>query len=577
MTVAVEYVSVGVAIGYAEDVVAGRIVACKWARLACKRFLTDLDRQGTEAFPYWLDEELADRPVAFFDVLRHIKGSKRGQLIVLEPWQVFLLVNIFGWVDEHGLRRFSTVYLEVARKNAKSTLAAGIALYLLVMDGEGGAEVYSAATKRDQAKIVWDIAKAMVNKSPELKRRVNVFTGNLSVAETDSKFEPLAADTKGLDGLNVHAAIIDELHAHKTREVYDVLDTATGAREQPIILNITTAGVNLEGVCYEQHTYVRKILDQVVEDESYFGIIYTLDLPGPGEADVEGKQWDDWNDPACWIKANPNLGVSVFEKALKAKLKQAQQSPAKQNAFKTKRLNIWCSAGVAWMPMEAWNAGADPTLSLDDFVGEPCYMAHDLASKVDVACMAILFVRELEPKDHYYLFVRHYMPKDRINENAGGADAHFAGWAKQGLVILTEGNVIDFDVIEDDTVAQAKVTPPNKVGHDPWQATQFATHLFNEYQIPMEEVRQGARTLSEPMKELQALALSGRLHHNGDPVLAWMVSNVVSKSDANDNIRPDKERVENKIDGAVAAIMALALALADDEDTEGSIYNRMSL
>ncbi len=537
--------------GYAERVISGQEVAGKYEKLAAQRFIRDLERQQDPLWPYEFDENLANRACAFIEQLPHIKGkwARQRLKITLEDWQCFIVCNQFGWVRKSTrLRRFITSYLEVARKNAKSTLAAGIGLYMLAGDGESGAEVYSAATTGDQARIVFDVARQMVLREGAFAAAgVEAQIRGVYMPDDARKFEPLNAEGSTLDGLNPHLSIIDELHAHKRRDVYDVLDTARGSRDQSLLLSITTAGTDRAGICYEQRTYVTKILDCVFEDDSYFGIIYTIDDD------------DDWMDPGVWRKANPNFGISVLPDDFERSAREAANKPSSLNNFLTKRLNVWVNADSAWMDMRAWDACADPDLAEDQFFGEECIAALDLASKVDIAAKAKLFQRG----EKFYAFLKYYLPESAAED---GRNSQYSGWARQGLLTLTPGNVTDFDQIEADIRDDAQKYDLREVPFDPFQATQLSSHLLAEG-IPMVEMRPTVLNFSEPMKQLEALVLQKRLIHNGDPVLAWMISNVVCHRDAKDNIYPRKEREENKIDGVVALIMALGRAMVGTESS----------
>lgn len=536
------------AVRYAQRVIAGEIVACKLTRLACERFLNDLDRSDWQ---WRFDEALATRACTFIEHLPHIKGqwARQRLKITLEDWQVFIVCNLFGWVDKDtGLRRFLTCYLEVARKNAKSTLAAGIALYMLAADGEPGAEVYSAATTGDQARIVFDVARQMVLREAEFVRGgIDPQRHGLYMPEDARKFEPLNAEGSTLDGLNPHCTIIDELHAHKRRDVYDVLDTARGARDQSLLASITTAGSDRAGICYEQRTYVVKVLEGVFEDERYFGVIFTLD------------DEDDWTDPAVWPKANPNYGVSVLAEDFERSAREAMNKPSAQNNFLTKRLNVWVNADSAWMDMRAWDRCGNPALKIEDFEGEEAIAAFDLASKVDIAASVKLFQRGKK----YFAFGRYYLPEQAVED---GRNSQYSGWARAGRLVVTDGNVVDYDRIETDLKEDAGRFKLVEVPYDPFQAMQFSQRMLAEG-MPMVEMRPTVLNFSEPMKELEKLVLEGNFEHDGDPVLTWMVSNVVCHRDAKDNIYPRKEREENKIDGVVALIMALGRAMAGREDT----------
>lgn len=534
---------------YAEAVVKGDIPACRWVQLACRRQLDDLAGFKGKASPYSFNPKLTDREgrafhpadnlCAFIERLPHVKGPLAGQPIQLEPWQVFILTTVFGWVKPDGKRRFRRSYIEVPRGNAKSTLSSAVGLYMLTADGEGGAEVYSLATTRDQARIVFGDAQTMARKSPGFRSRfsVNVGAHNMHVLAAGSKFEALSAEGSTLDGLNIHFGCVDELHAHKTRIVYDVVETGTGKRDNSLLWVITTAGSNRAGICYEVRTFVAKLLEGLFEDDSQFGIIYGLD------------DGDDWTLESALIKANPNWGVSVRSEVLLPLQAKAMQLPSAVNNFKTKHLNEWVNADTAWMDMRAWEACADPSLTDDEFAGEECIVALDLASKVDIAAKAKVFRRD----GKVYVFLSYYLPESAADE---GRNSQYAGWARQGLLTLTPGNVTDFDQIEAELVADASRFQIVEVPFDPFQATQLASHMLAEG-LPMVEMRPTVLNFSEPMKELEALVLQKRLVHNGDPMLAWMVSNVVCHRDAKDNIYPRKEREENKIDGVVAMIMAL--------------------
>ena len=456
---------VGLANGYIDDVLAGRIVACKWVKLACRRQRDDLARAeaGTADFPYRFDIDAASRICQFVELLPHIKGkwARTRQRIVLEPWQIFVLSTVFGWLHvDTGLRRYRRAYEEVARKNAKSTKSCGVALYLFAADGEPGAEGYSAATTRDQAKIVFDDAKAMALREPEMCRTlgIEVLQHQMLVPDDASKFTPLSAEGSTLDGLNVHGGVIDELHAHKTRAVFDVIDSATGARDQSLLWMITTAGSDRTGICYEQRTHVTKILERIVEDESFFGIIFTID------------DGDDWADPACWAKANPNYGVSVLADDMESACRKALSMPSAVGNFLTKRLNVWVNADSAWMDMRAWDVCANRDLRIEDFYGQRCYVALDLASKVDIAAKIRLFPPSGDRRK-WAIFGTYYLP-ERAVENAH--NSQYDGWRRSGLLSVTDGEVTDFDLIEDGVREDCALFDVVEVPFDPFQATQLS-------------------------------------------------------------------------------------------------------
>ena len=545
-----------IATQYAEQVCSGEILACQLTIAACQRHLDDLEKQGTEDFPYIYNPIITDnegveytpaeRICFYIELLPHVKGkwAKEKQKIKLEPWQIFIESVVFGWVHmETGIRRFKTAYVEVPRKNAKTTLASGNALYLLMRDGEAGAEVYSAATTADQARISWQIGKSMVEKSPKMQARfgVRTFANSIANESTSSFFQYLASDSKGLDGLNISGAIIDELHAHKNREVFDVIETGTGSREQPIIFIITTAGTNQAGICYEQRIYVRKILDKTIPDETYFGIVYTID------------DGDDWTNPDIWAKANPNFGVSVFPEDVKRLADKAAAMPSATNNFLTKRMNVWCNADTAWLNMQKLFACRDNDLTIDMFKGEPCHIGIDLASKIDIAAVMVLFARIIDGQVHYYAFGRYYLPEETIYNSSND---QYQGWANNNNLDVTSGNIIDFSHIENELRSLSGQFEITEIPFDPFQATQLSTRMMSEG-FPMIQFGATVKNFSEPMKFLEAIIQDGRFHYGDDPILEWSFSNVVCHTDKKDNIFPNKERPENKIDPVVALIMAL--------------------
>ena len=558
---------------YAEQVVAGEILSCRWVQLACQRQLNDLARFKGKGSPYRFNPKLVDRDgrsfcpadnlCAFIERLPHVKGPLAGESITLEPWQIFILSTVFGWVKSDGKRRYRRSYIEVPRGNAKSTLSSAVALYMLAADGEGGAEVYSLATTRDQARIVFGDAQTMARRSAGFRSRfaVNVGAHNMHVLASGSKFEALSAEGSTLDGLNIHFGCVDELHAHKTRTVYDVVETGTGKRDNSLLWVITTAGSNRAGICYEARTLVTKLLNGVFEDDTQFGIVYGLD------------DGDDWTTENALVKANPNWGISVRPEILGPLQAKAMQLPSAVNNFKTKHLNEWVNADTAWMDMRAWDACGDSSLDIEAFTGQPCWVGLDLASKTDIAALMLMF-QHPEISDAYVVFGKYYLPEDTVQ---AAGNSQYPGWMRTGRLTVTPGNVIDFGWIEADLLDLVSRFAVQAVAFDPFQATQLSTRMLAEG-LPMIEVRPTVLNFSEPMKTLEALVLQRKLVHDGDPVLTWMASNVVAHLDAKDNIYPRKERAENKIDGIVALIMALSRAIKPgDSVVLGSDYELMLL
>lgn len=551
---------VDIANRYIEDVLSGRIEACEFVKQACQRQKDDL--AGLDGYRFDVDK--AGRVCRFIELLPHIKGELAGQNIRLEPWQCFILTTLYGWVHDggqkDGMRRFRIAYIEVPRGNGKSAMLSGLTLYALGADGEGSPEVYSAATTRDQAKIVFNDSRSMLNMRGKLRVDLGLKVSSLSItnAVRGGVYKALSSKSNSLDGLNLHFGCLDELHAHKTREIYDVLETALGKRLQSMMVAITTAGSNRSGICYEVRTYVTKILTKKVTDQSFFGVIYTIDKD------------DDWTLESSWRKANPNWGVSVQTDVVAKLCYKAMQLPSAINNFLTKHLNVWVSADVSWMNMGAWDACGDDSLDESQFAGEDCIVALDLASKVDMAARVKVFRRMQGGEAHYYIFGKYYLPQQAIIDQR---NAQYAGWEHMGLLDITPGDVIDIDKIETDIKAEASKFQIAEVCYDPFQATQLANRLTADG-FTMVEVRPTVMNFSEPMKEIDALVRQKRIHHNCDPVMGWMISNVVCHTDAKDNIYPRKERPENKIDGVIALIMAIARwTVGEDRDNINEFLN----
>ena len=432
------------------------------------------------------------------------------------------------------------------RKNGKSTLSAGIGLYLLVADGEHGAEIYSAATSRDQARIVFDEAKRMVGSSPALKRRVGILINNLHVAATAARFMPLSSDASSMDGLNVHGAIIDELHAHRTRRVVDVLDTATGARRQPLLFEITTAGYDRHSICFEHHDYSIKVLEGIVQDDSWFAFIAAAD------------ENDDWTDPEVWRKANPSFGLSVKEDDLARKAEKAIALPGAQNAFRRMHLNQWTEQAERWIDLAAWDACAGP-VSLELLRGRPCFGGLDLSTTTDVTALAWVFPPEHDD-DLWQVLSRYFVPADNLRRRAERNRVPYDLWAAHGFIEATEGNVVDYAAIEQRVRGDSALFQVREIAYDPWNATHIALRLQDEG-AAMVEFRQGFRSMAAPTRELEKLIVSKKLAHGANPVTRWMAANVAVAQDPAGNLKPAKDKSTERIDGIVALIMALGRAM----------------
>ncbi len=543
----------GVAERYARDVLAGRLVACKWVRLACQRHLDDLKRSRRDkAWPYYFDAWHADDICDFAEKLPHIEGRWAKPTIDLEPWQVFGLSVIFGWRRRaDGGRRFSKVYWEVARKNAKSTLAAVVTLYCFCCENEPAPYVFVGATTGDQAKKVFHPARMMVLKTPALQEAFGIKVWSKSLTEPGGGYvQTINAKGSTQDGHNPHLAVLDELHAHKDRALYDVIDSAFGARANPLLWIITTAGFDTQGVCYEQRTFVSKVLEGVVEAEHYFALIYTLD---------EG---DDAFDPAVWPKANPNLAVSVQVRQLEGAATEAKGQPGKLGEFLTKRMNVWTTASKAHVDVAKWKRCNGP-VDLEALREVPCWMGFDLASTSDMTSLRLIWIVDGRLKT----WGLRYLPEAAVEPRTTRNSVPYARWVKQEFkgrpyLITTPGDVTDYAFIEKDIRWALGHFRVQGIGFDSWKAQDLVNRLMADG-APLIEVRQGHASLSGPMQELDRLYLSGLLDHDGDEVLTWCASNVVARPDENMNLVPSKKRSHEKIDDYAALLNALAIALKE--------------
>lgn len=532
--------------GYVEEVLAGRRAVGRWVRLAVERHARDLVEGAGRGL--WFDERAARMGMVFFErALRHSKGEWAGQAVRLEGWQEFIVGSLLGWKRADGSRRFRTAYIEVPRKNGKTLLAAGLGLYLVVADGEAGAEVYSAATTREQARLSHGEAVRMVKQSAALKRELRLFRDNIHSERSFSKFEPLSADYSSLDGLNVHGAICDELHAWPRRELWDVLETATSARRQPLMVAITTAGWDRQSLCWQLHDYAGKVLDGLVEDDSLFGVIYGID---------EG---DSWEDEGSWWKANPNLGVSKSLDDLRRLAGRAREMPAQLNAFLRLHLNVWTQGETRWMRPEVW-AGCDlGAVDEERLAGRVCYGGLDLATTTDIAALVWVFPPEREGEP-FVILPRFWVPEENVVLRSRNDRVPYEAWARGGLIAATPGNVIDYAFILEQVARDVGRFQVREIAFDRWGATALVTQMADRGWTVV-EFGQGFASMSAPMKELEKLVLSRQLNHGGNAVLGWMADNVMASADAAGNIKPDKGRSREKIDGVVALIMGLDRAL----------------
>jgi phage terminase large subunit-like protein len=502
---------------------------------------------------YWFDRDAADMACDFFPrFCVHLEGKLAGEPFELEAWQRNDIIRpLFGWKRPDGTRRYRILYLEVPRKNGKTTLAAGIALLLTFADKEAGAQIYSAASDKDQAAIVFEAAVAMRNANLELRRRSLAYKKALVVPTWGASFKPLSTVANSKHGFNVHGFVFDEFHVQPDRDLYDVLHTGTGARLQPLEVIITTAGSNRHSICWELHEHALKVQQGILEDDAFLGVIYAA-----GER-------DDWRDPATWRKANPNLGVSIQLDYIERECVKAQQTPAYENTFKRLHLNIWTEQVSRWIAVETWDA-CDELVGEEHLEGMTCAGGLDLSSVSDLSALVLDFVRE----DGAHIWVpRFWMPKENIALRVKRDRVPYDVWERAGLIKATEGNVVDYRVIRADLNALAERFHIREIAFDRWNSQSLVTDLQDDGFV-MVAFGQGFASMSAPTKELEKLILGKKLIHSRNPVLRWMLSNVAVQQDPAGNNKPDKEKSGEKIDGIVAGIMGLARNIVGDKETK---------
>lgn len=525
--------------------------------------MTRIRREGA----FWFDKEAADRAEAFFPrYLQHVKGRWAGEPFELERWQREQIIRpLFGWKREDGSRRYRSLYVEVPRKNGKSTLGAGIALLLLCADGEPGAEVYSAAADRDQARIIFDVGREMVEANPELARRTEVYKLSIVYPATSSTWQVLSAEAYTKHGKNAHGIVFDELHAQPNRELWDVLTTSTGARRQPVIVGLTTAGFDRESICWEIHEYARQVLEGIIRDDSFLPVLYAA----PEDA--------DWTKVRTWRKANPNLGVTIAQEFLAGECARARQTPPFQNTFRRLYLNQWTHQEERWLDLAAWDrcAAAVDTAALE---GRDCYAGLDLSATTDVTALALVFPpseEELGENERapYRVLPSFWLPADDLRGRCLRDKVNYDIWAREGLLQLTAGSVVDYAAVFHQIQELGEKHHIREVAFDRWGAAQISQEL-DAAGYTVVPFGQGFASMSAPTKELLNLVLAKRLAHGGNPVLRWMADCMVVKQDAAGNVKPskpDRRKSGARIDGIVALIMALDRTLRN-EGAAGSVY-----
>lgn len=534
---------------YAEDIRSDKIAACKIVKQAVDRYFSNLNDSK-----YLFDVEKVNKVIAFSKLCPHVTGSLRGLPFELEPWQQFIIANIFGFIRvDTGNRKYRTVYIEVPRKSGKSSFASIIVNWFLICE-KGQQDIFTAAVSRDQARIVFDAARQMASLSPVLKKRVKIFQHHIVEPKTNSTLRPLAAKARTIEGTNPSLAIVDEYHLHPDNSVYSSLALGMGSRPEALLIAITTAGTDTLSACMEQHQHVKRILEGTVEDPSYFGLIYSLD------------EETEYKDESTWIKANPNLGISVFADELRSQVTRAENLNSTRTEMLTKRFNIWCQGDQQWIKPDVWKECKHFTL--EQMKGKPCYIGLDLSSSKDITAIGIVF----PTAEGIKVSGRYYIPEEVMNNPDNKNAAFYRGWVNKGYLIATPGNLVDYDYIKRDILELADNYQVHSISYDPWNATYLTTQLSQEG-LDIEKVRQGFLTMSPACKELEVYVESGRIEHDNNPVLNWAMANVVIEMDAAGNIKPTKAKSPNKIDPVAAVINAFATYMLEIQE-ENLYQNR---
>lgn len=527
--------------------------------------LSEKERFGIEErkpkAKYWFDYKEAHRAVQFIELnLIHQEGDTAGQPFILEGWQRVVVEDVFGWKrKKDNKRRYRVLYIEIPRKNGKSTFGAAIALYLTFADREFGAQIVSAASDREQARIIFDVAKKMVENSSRLDKLAAIFKNSMAYYQYGNTYKVLSSETRGKHGKNLHGIIFDELHEQPNRDLVDTLKSSMGTRSQPLEVYMTTAGYDRTSICYEYHQYAKGVLSGRIKDETFYGVIYAAD------------EKDDWTKKETWEKANPNLGVTVNYEFLERECKIALEVPAYENTFRRLYLNQWTEQENRAIPMHIWEKN-NKKFNLEEFEGATCWGGLDLASGKDIAAFVLAFEKEKDVCFVPFLFTpRENMP-NRLKKNPL---ANYPEWAKRGYLIATEGNIIDYDVIKKTILECDRRFNIKRIAYDRWEATQLVTQLDMEG-LEMEPFGQGTKSMNAPFVEFLNRLSAERVRHNGHPVLTWMAGNVAAEQDAEGKIKPSKKKSKEKIDGIVAAVMALGMMMTE-EGKKQSVYEERGL
>lgn len=541
------------ALSYIDRVISGERIAGELEKLAVQRHLSDLENATEMGF--YFDEKAAKKVFAFFTLLKHYKGEWAGKELVLEDWQCFIIWCVFGWKTKDGRRRFNYANIEVARKNGKTTLAAGIALCMLTIDGEPGAEVYSAAVDREQASICWNAAYKMVEQSKELNSLIQLWKTSIVYEQTASAYKPLSKESKNKDGLSPHCTICDEMHAWVSDDIYNLTTTGMGARRNPLVFSITTAGTDMSLPYYSMRQQYIEILRGIKKQENTFVLIFSPDKE------------DDWKNPNTWQKASPNLGVSVYPEYMEKEFERAiNKGGTVEVNFKTKNLNMWVDAPDVWIRDEKVLRCNHGTAE-EDLKGAKCWAGLDLASHVDINALALYFPELPVPAVRFYFWI----PEGKVKEKEDRVD--YQQWAKEGWIHITPGDVIDIDYMVSDLESILTKYDVKNIAYDPAKSYHGVIQGLQKggFDELLDEFSQGIQNMSEPTKKVEADITSGAVDLMNNPVIRWMIKNVVIYRDPNDNIKLDKKRAIEKIDGVVA--MADAYGGYMSTDDEGNTYN----
>jgi phage terminase large subunit-like protein len=498
----------------------------------------------------------ADRVIRFVRSLKHTKGEFAGKPFNLQPWQEEILRTLFGTLRADGTRQYRTCYVEIPRKNGKSEIAAAVALVLLFLDNEAGAEIYSAAADRDQAGIVFSVAAQMIRQEPALSSRVKIVDSTKRIVYGSSLYRVLSSEAGTKHGYNPSGIIFDELHAQPNRELWDVLTTGSGTRRQPLVFAITTAGYDRASICWEQHDYASKVARGLVPDDSFLPVIYAADLE------------DDWTDPKVWAKANPALGTFRRIDEMEAACEKAKRTPALENTFRRLYLDQWTSQATRFLSMHVWDASAGEVVA-DDLAGRECYAGLDLASTTDIAALVLVFP---DRQGGFDVLPHFWIPEETLTERMRRQSVAFEAWVRAGLVEATPGNSIDYDTITARIRELGERYAIREIAFDRWNATQLAQKLDGDG-FTVVPFGQGYASMSGPTKDLLALVLAKKVRHGAHPVLRWMADNLQVTTDAAGNIKPDKGKSTEKIDGMVALIMALDRAVRNENARAGRFVN----